>query len=322
MLNWIKAAVVVSGTLFSAGAIAQPFPSKPITLVVTSGPGSGADILSRVVGEGLGRRLGQPVVIENRPGAGGNIAAEVVARASADGYTLLMASTSTHGTSTSLYKTLRFDPIKDFSPVGLVAANPNVLVVSSSSPVKSVKDLIALAKEKPGGLTYSSGGNGTSQHLAGEVFTSMTGTKLLHVPYRAAPPALSAVLAGDVTMTFASVPVALAQAKTGAVRALGVTSGKPVTVWPDMPTLSSQGLQGFDVSAWFGIAAPANTPQPVVAKLNTTLQEVLAEPALRQKLQDLGIEVIGGTPAQFDAYIRSELDRWGTVIRASGVKIE
>lgn len=322
MFNGFKASVLAFGIVLSAIASAQSFPNRPITLVVTSGPGSAADILSRVVGDSLGRRLGQPVVIDNRAGAGGNIAADLVARAQPDGYTLLMASTSTHGTNASLYKSLRFDPVKDFAPIGLVASNPNVLVVLSTSPVKSVKDLIELARLKPGELTYSSGGNGTSQHLAGEVFASMLGSKFTHVPFRAAPQAMGAVLAGDVMMTFTSIPVALAQVKSGTIRALGVTSGKPVSIWPDMPTLSSQGLPGFDVSAWFGLAAPAKTPESIVSRLNVALQEVLAEPTLRDKLRAQGVEVIGGTPAQFESYIRSELDRWGTVIRATGATIE
>jgi len=300
----------------------QPYPSRPIQIVVTAAPGSSADILARIFGDEWGRQLGQPVLVDNRPGAGGNIAAELVARAKPDGYTVLLASTSTHGINPSLYASMRFDPVKDFAPISRLASSPNVLVVPAASPAQSIKDLVAIAKSKPGELSYSSGGSGTSQHLAGEMFAAATGTKLLHVPYKSAPQSMNAVLAGEVNMSFVSVPVALAQAKSRSVKALGVTSLEAVSTWPELPTIASQGLPGFNVSAWFGLAAPAGTPPAVIERLATSAHKVLGLPAIKSKLQDQGMEVVSDTPTEFSAFIKSEIVRWGNVVKASGAKLE
>ena len=305
-----------------AAVAQQPYPSRPIQIVVTAAPGSSADILARIFGDELGRQLAQPVLVDNRPGAGGNIAAELVARAKPDGYTLLLATISTHGINPSLYASMRFDPIKDFAPISLLASSPNVLVVPAAFPAQSIKDLVALAKSKPGELSFSSGGSGTSQHLAGEMFATATGTKLLHVPYKSAPQSMNAVLASEVNMAFVSVPVALTQAKSKSVRALGVTTLAPVSTWPELPTIASQGLPGFNVSAWFGLAAPAGTPPAVIERLVASAHKVIALPAVKSKLQDQGLETVSDTPVEFAAFIKSEIARWGDVVKASGAKLE
>lgn len=322
MFKIMRACAAVAAFGLAACAFAQQYPTRPIQLVLTAGPGSATDVVARIVGDELGRQLGQPIVIDNRPGAGGNIAAEIVAKAQPDGHTLLIATTSTHGVNPSLYRSMRFDPVKDFAPVMLLAKSPNVLVVSSKSPFKSVADIIATAEKRPGMLTYSSGGNGTSQHIAGEMFSMSNGLKMLHVPYKSAPQAMNAVLAGEVDLSFVSATVAQPHAKAGAVLALGVTSNKRMDYWPELPTLESQGLKGFDVSAWFGVVAPAGTPPAVLDKLYAALVKTMQMPTVRGKLQVQGMFVVADTPAQFKAFIRSEIDRWAPVVRASGAKLD
>jgi tripartite-type tricarboxylate transporter receptor subunit TctC len=320
MRNLVRALAAVAAIVLGGLALAQQYPTRPVHIVLTAGPGSSADIVARIVGDELGRQLGQAMVVDNRPGAGGNIAAEIVARAPADGYTLLIATTSTHGINPTLYKNLRFDPVADFTPIMLLTRSPDVLVVSSKSSFKSIADIVATGKNRA--LTFSSGGSGTSQHIAGEVFATTTGIKMVHVPYKSAPQAMNAVLSSDVDMSFVSAPVAMTQAKANTVRALGVTSMEPLTMWPDLPTLASQGLKGFDVSAWFGLVAPAKTPQAVLDKIYQALMKTMQTPAVRAKLQEQGMVVVAGTPDQFRAFIRSEIDRWAPVVRASGAKVE
>jgi tripartite-type tricarboxylate transporter receptor subunit TctC len=317
---WKKSLLVLACALTPLLASAQAYPTKPVKIVVTIGPGSSADILARIVADELGRRLGQSVIVENKPGAGGNIAADSVAKSAPDGYTLLMATISTHAINAAMYEKMPFDPVRDFAPIALLAANPNVLVVLPSLPVTSLKELVALAAAKPGELTYASGGSGTSQHLSGELMSTLGKIKLTHVPYKSTPDSMNAVLSGQVTMAFASVPVALAQVKAGKLKALGVTSAKPLPWWPEMPALATQGLPGFNISAWFGMAAPAGTPDAIVNKLNSELLTIMALPGVLEKLQGQGMEVLGGTPAQFADVIRSETERWGKIVRAAGAK--
>jgi len=320
MRNFIRALATVGAIALGGLALAQQYPTRPVHIVLTAGPGSSADIVARIVGDELGRQLGQAMVVDNRPGAGGNIAAEIVARAPADGYTLLIATTSTHGINPTLYKSLRFDPVADFTPIMLLTRSPDVLVVSTKSSFKSIADIVATGKNRA--LTFSSGGSGTSQHIAGEVFATTTGIKMVHVPYKSAPQAMNAVLSGDVDMSFVSAPVAMTQAKANTVRALGVTSMEPLAMWSDLPTLASQGLKAFDVSAWFGLVAPAATPAPVLDKIREALIKTMQAPAVRAKLQEQGMVVVAGTPDQFRAFIRSEIDRWAPVVRASGAKVD
>ena len=314
--------IALFALLIAAPLAAQTYPAKAIHIYVTIGPGAAADVLTRIVADELGRRLGQPVIIENRAGAGGNIAGEAVAKSAPDGYSLLMASSSTHGANASIYPKMPFDPIKDFAPIVLVASNPNVLVVPPSLGINTLAELVALAKQKPGELTYASGGTGTSMHISGEVLAQLSGVKLQHVPYKSTPAAINAALAGEVSMTFASVPTALSQVKAGKLKALGLTSEKPLALLPDMPTLASQGLSGYDVWAWFGLAAPAGTPDPIINRINAETRAVLQMPALREKLFAQGMEPLGSTPAEFAAFIRSEIKRMGEVVKASGAKLD
>jgi tripartite-type tricarboxylate transporter receptor subunit TctC len=321
MSRWFCRIAALLAFATAAAASAQTFPVKPIRIFVTIGPGAAADVLVRILGEKLGSRLGQPIVIENRAGAGGNIAGDAVARSAPDGYTLLMASSSTHGANVSIYPKMPFDPIRDFAPIVLVASNPNVLVVPPSLGVNSLAELVSLAQRKPGELTYASGGTGTSMHLSGEVLAMLAGIKLQHIPYKSTPDAINAALAGEVSMTFASAPTALSQVKAGKLIALGLTSEKPLASMPEMPTLASQGLAGFDVSAWFGLVAPAGTPEAIINRINAETLQVLALPEVRQKLFGLGLEPLGSTPAEFAAFIRSEIKRLGEVVKASGAKV-
>lgn len=312
-----------AGLLFlcsMGSAVAQSYPSRSVRIVVTIGPGSSADILARVAGEELGKRLGQPFVVENKPGAGGNIAADLVAKSNPDGYTLLLATISTHAINAAMYSSMPFDPVRDFAPISLMAANPNVLVVPPSTPANSVGELIALAARKPGEITYASGGTGTSQHLSGELMASLGKLSLTHVPYKSTPESMHAVLSGQVSMAFVSVPVALAQVKAGKLKALGITSDKPLPSWSDMPTIASQGLPGFNVSAWFGMAAPAGAAPAVVDLLNREIAAVMRLPSVREKLEAQGMEILGGSPAEFAAFIRAETERWGRIVKASGAK--
>ena len=320
------ASVALAATLCALSAapdaFAQKFPSKPLRILVTIGPGSVGDIISRVMADPLSRQMGQPVVVDNRPGAGGNVAAEVAARSPADGYTLFLTTISTHGINPSLYAKLNFDPIKDFAPIILLATNPNMLVVHPSMPVKNVKDLIALARKRPGEITFSSAGSGTSQHMAGELFAMMSGTKLVHVPYKSTPASATAVLSGETMIAFASVPVVLESVKAGRLRSLGVTSAKRMAAVPEMATLAETGLPGFDVGGWFGFSATGGTPEPVVAQLNGEFRKAIAEPGVRQKLMAQGMDLTESSPAEFSAFIRSEIERWRKVVQATGAKVE
>lgn len=300
---------------------AQTYPVKPIRLVITIGPGAAADILGRVLGDAMSKRMGQPVIIDNRPGAGGNIAADVVAKSPADGYTLLIATISTHGINPSLYARMPFEPVKDFEAIGLLARNADVLVVPPQLPVSNVQELLALARAKPGELTFSSGGTGTSQQMAGEVLASSAGVKLRHIPYKSTPDSVNAVLAQQVTMAFASVPVAMGLVRSGKLKALGVSTDRQVNTWKEIPTVASQGVPGFNVSAWFGLAAPAGTPKAIVERLNMEMNAILTMPEIRERLESLGMETLGGSPAEFATFIRSEIIRWGPIVKVSGAVI-
>lgn len=308
----------------SVPAIAQApkFPTKPLRILVTLGPGSAGDNLSRVMADGLSRQLGQQVIVDNRPGAGGNVAAELAARAAPDGYTLFITTISTHGINPSLYSKLNFDPIKDFAPIILAASSPNMLVVHPSLPVKSVKDFIALARQKPGEITYSSGGTGTSQHMAGELFGMLTGTRLTHIAYKSTPLSVNAVLSGETVASFASVSVVSGIVQSGKLRTLGVTNAKRIPSLPDLPTIAESGVPGFAIAAWFGFSATGGTPEPIVNLLNAEMRKVLQDPPTRQKLAAQGMDVLDSTPSEFAAYIRSEIELWRKVVRASGAKAQ
>jgi len=303
----------------AAGAMAQPYPARSIRVIVGFPPGSGADITARVIGAKAGEALAQQVIVDNRPGAASNIAAELAAKAPADGYTLFIGTVA-NTINATLYPRLPFDFARDFAPVALTTAAPNVLVVHTSVPAKSVKELIALAKSRPGQLNYASAGTGTAPHLSGELFNAMAGVRMVHIPYKGSPPAVTDLLAGEVALMFSPSSTVLPHVKTGRLRALAVTTAARLPSLPELPTVAESGLKGYETITWFGFVAPAKTPQAIVARLNAEIVKVLALPDVRNQFAIQGIEVIGGTPEQFASYIRDEIAKWAKVIRLSGPK--
>lgn len=303
-------------------ASAQAWPSKPIHWIVPFAPGGTTDILARTIGEKLATALGQPVIVDNRPGAGGAVGAEIAARAAPDGYTLVGGTISTHAINASLYGKLPYDPVKDFAPITLIARVPNMLVINPKIPARDVRELIALLKADPGRYTFASSGNGTSQHLSGELFKTMTGVEMQHIPYKGSPPALQDVIAGQVSMTFDNITTAWPQAKAGPLRALAVTTAKRSSVAPDVPTLAEAGLPGYEVGSWQGVFAPAGTPPAIVRRLNTEMVGILRMPEVRDKLIGLGAEPVGNSPEEFAVLVRSEVAKWADVVKKSGAKVD
>lgn len=303
-------------------ALAQVYPSKPIRIVAPFPPGGPADILSRIIGHKLSQSWGQQVIVDNRPGAGGNIGADLVAKAAPDGYTLLLGFVGTHAINASLYAKMPYDNVKDFEPVSQIAAVTIVLVVHPSVPASSIKELIELAKSKPGQLTFGSPGNGTPQHLAGQLFNTMAGVDMQHVPYKGAVPALTDLLGGQVSMIFSSMPPALPLVKTGKIRALGVTSATRSSAAPLIPTITESGLPGFEVNNWYGILAPRGTPKEIVSKLNAEIVKILNMPDVKESLAVQGAEPVSGTPEQFAAYIKEETEKWAKIVKYSGARLD
>lgn len=321
MKHLIKAAGFALGLALAAGAAAQGFPQKSIRILVGFPPGGTSDILARTIASRLGPAIGQPVVVENRAGAAGNIAAEAVARSTPDGYTLMMATTSL-AISQGLYAKLTFDLLKDFTPVTHAVNYTNLLVVQPSLEVNSVADLIALVKAKPGAIHYGSAGNGTPPHMTGEMFKSYTGTDLQHIPYKGGAPAISDLLAGQIKVLFDNVPPLLPHVKAGRMRPLAVTSLKRIAVLPEVPTLDEAGLKGFDSVGWNGVLAPAGTPREVVAKLSQEIARVLAIPEIREQLLSQGAEPVGSTPEAYGAWLANEVRKWARVVKESGAKVD
>jgi tripartite-type tricarboxylate transporter receptor subunit TctC len=299
-------------------AWAQTYPTRPVRLVVGFPPGGGTDITARLIGQWLSERLGQQFVIENRPGAGSNIATEGVARAAADGYTLLLASTA-HAINATLYDRLSYNFLRDIAPVAGIIRVPNVMEVNPSLPPKSVSEFIAYAKANPGKVNYSSGGNGTAQHLSGELFKMMTGVVMVHVPYRGDAPALTDLIGGQVQVMFGSIPPSVEHIRAGKLRALAVTTATRAEALPDIPTVSDF-VPGYEASAWYGIGAPGNTPAEIVDKLNKEINAALSDPKIKARLADLGGTVLSGSPADFGKLIADETGKWGKVIRAANIK--
>ncbi|RJG07194.1 tripartite tricarboxylate transporter substrate binding protein [Noviherbaspirillum cavernae] len=314
--------------LFNVAAHAQIYPSKPIKLVVPFAAGGTTDILARAVGAELGKAWGQQVIIDNRPGAGGNIGSEIVAKSAADGYTLLMGTVGTHAINQALYPKLPYDPVKDFAPVTLVAAVPNVLVINTAlaekNKITDVKSFIAYARAHPGKLNMASSGNGTSIHLAGELFKTLTRTYMVHIPYRGSSPAVTDLIGGQADVMFDNLPSSMPFIKAGKLRALAVTSSKPSPALPDVPTIAQSGgeLANYEASSWFGILAPAGTPKDIVDKLQQEIAKALSSPAVKEKLIAQGADPIGNTPEQFAAHIQAESKKWAKVVKDSGAKVD
>ncbi len=307
-------------TAVSASAAAQSYPTRAVRMLIPFTAGSAADIIARALEPALRERLGQPVVIDNRGGAGGNIAAELVAKSPADGYTLLMATIGTQAINISLYSKLNYHPQRDFTPITLVGDSPNAMVVNPVVPVKTMKEFIALAKSKPGVLNYGSSGSGTTVHLAGELFSVMTGTKMVHVPFKGAAESLTALISGETDLQFASLSSAIPLIKSGRLRALGITSPRRSPSLPELATLAELGLPGYEAVAWFGIVGPTNLPSNVVAVLNKATLDALAQQDVKTRLFNSGVEVRTLGPGEFAKYTEAEIQKWAKVVKASGAR--
>jgi len=310
--------------LLAAGslALAQEFPSRAVRMVVPFPVGAGTDLLARGIGQRLTEQWGQPVVADNRPGAGGTLAADLVAKAPRDGYTLLMGNLSSLGMAPALYPKLPYDPAGGFEPISLVAASENVLVVHPSLPARRVQDIVALARARPEAILYSSAGTGTTTHLAAELFRLMAGIRIVHVPYKGTPQAVNDLLAGQVHMSFTSLASAVPLVQAGRLRAIATTGLKRNALVAGTPTIAESGYAGFEVNAWQGIVGPAGLPAPIVAKLNEGIQRALAAPELRERMAAIGLVVGGSTPAEFGAYLRSEQAKWADVVRRAGIRAD
>lgn len=306
----------------AASAWARDYPVRPVRLIVPFAPGGGNDTVARALAQALGASLGQALVVDNRPGAGGIVGAELAAKAPADGYTLFLGGVGSHAVNPSLHAKLAYDPVKDFAPVALIASAPSVLVVHPSVPARSLAEFTALAKARPGGLNYASNGSGSSAHLAAVMYESMAGVRMLHIPYKGLGPALADLLGGEVQAMFSSMVAIVPHIRAGRLRALAVTGKNRSALLPGVPTLAESGLPGYEAGSWYGILAPAGTPREIVLKLNAEIVKALARPELRERLESEGAEVIGGTPEEFAAHIRSEIARTGKLIRDAGIRME
>jgi tripartite-type tricarboxylate transporter receptor subunit TctC len=316
-----RLAAALAVAVLAGPALAQDFPNKPVRIIVPFPAGGTTDILTRAIGQKLGEEWKQPVIVDNRPGAGANIGAEQAMKSPPDGYTLLMASTI-HSINVSLYPKLPYDPIKDFTPITLVAETAQVLVVHPSVQATTVKELVALLKAKPGQLNYSSAGNGSQPHLAAELFKTMTGTDMAHVPYKGGPQAMTDLLAGVVAVSFATAPSAVPNVKSGKVKALGVSTKGRIPALPDVPTIAEAGVPGYEASGFFGLVGPPGLPAPLVNQINAAVVRVVKEPAMGKYLSEQGAEPLTSTPAEYAALIRDEVAKWGKVVKESGAKID
>jgi tripartite-type tricarboxylate transporter receptor subunit TctC len=296
------------------------YPAKPVRMIVTAAAGSGPDITARIVGQKLTAALGQSVVIENRPGAGGSIAAELAAKAAPDGYTLVMASAGSHAVSPALYPKLAWDPVRDFVPITIVAVAPNILIVHPSLPVKSVRELIALARARPGELSFGSGGSGSTAHLSGELFRTMANIKIVHIPFKGAPSAALGVIGGQVEMALLNLPPTLPQVKSGRLKGLAVTTAKRTSAIPELPTIAEAGVPGYEASTWYGVMAPAGTPGDITGRLYTAIIGDLRTDDTRARIAADGGEVVGSTPEEFAATLKRDLAKWTRVVKESGAR--
>lgn len=309
--------LAASGPLF-----AQAYPAKPIKLVIPFPPGGPLDLAGRAIGQKLQEAWGQPVVVENRPGAGGNIGADAVAKSAPDGYTLVMGALSTHAVNPHLFAKMPYDALKDFAPITLVAVTPNVLVVNPALPANNVQELIALARASPGKLSFASGSNGSAGHLAGELFKTLAGIDIVHVPYKGGAPAMQDLLGGQVQFMFDNLANSMAQMKAGKLKAFAVTTAKRSALAPELPTMAEAGVTGFDISTWYGIMAPAKTPPDIVRKLNAEIVKILGSEDMREKLKVQGAEPAPTSPEEFAAFIRTEWTKYAKIVKDSGAKVD
>lgn len=322
LLSHRPVATLAVSFLLSAGtALAQAWPNKPISLIVPFPPGGTTDVLARALGEKLSQSLGQPVIVENKAGAGATLGADYVAKSRPDGYTLLMGAVH-HTIAPSVYKKMAYDFQKDFAPITTVALVPNVLVVNASTPVKNVAELVTMAKAQPGKLTFGSNGNGTAQHLIGAQFQLATGTELIHVAYKGSGPLAVDLLGGQITMSFDTVTPVLQHVKSGKLKALAVTTGKRSSALPDVPTLDEAGLKGFDIGTWFGVLAPVATPKDITARLNTEMVKIIQSSEFRRKMNDVGAEPIGNSASEMAAQIKGETEKFARLVKEAKVTIE
>jgi tripartite-type tricarboxylate transporter receptor subunit TctC len=315
------AVVFLTAALASSGALAQSWPSKPIRYLVPFPPAGATDITARIIADKIAGPLGQPVVVENRPGAAGNVGSELVARAAPDGYTLLQCTVA-QSISQTLYAKLNYDLEKDLAPVAMIALVPNVMEVNPSVPAKSVAEFIALARSKPGKINFASSGSGTSIHMSAEMFMMLTGVKMLHVPYKGSGPALADLLGGQVDVMFDNLTSSIGYIKSGKLRALAVTTSTRYPELPDVPTMQEAGVAGYEATAWFGMLAPKGTPKNIVTRINSEVNKALAQPDVKEKLAQQGAVASAWTPEQFGDFIHNEIAKWGKVVKASGAKVE
>lgn len=324
MTNCKKLRYVVATFLLCtvAAAMAQPYPAKPIRLIAPSTPGDAPDVIARLIALRLSPVLGQPIVVENRPGAGGVIGSEVAAKSAPDGYTLIMGNAGSHGINAAVYSKLPYDIQRDFAPISQVAIAPNIMVINPSIPAKSVAEFIAYAKSQPGKLSYASGGNGSSAHMSMELFKAMSGVDIQHVPYKGSSPALTDLMGGQVAVFIGNIPPTVPLVRAGKLRALAVTTKSRSTLMPELPTISEAGLSGYETVAWFGVLAPAGTPPEIVKRLSTEIGKIARSPEMRDKLVAMGAEPVGGTPEEFKAVIDSDIAKWKRLAQKESIKVD
>ena len=322
MKSLMPVALLAASLLSLPLQAATAFPTKPIRIIVAYTPAGTTDILARALAQKMSESWGQPVIVDNRPGANGNIGTEVAARAVADGHSLVMATAGTHGINVSLYRKLNWHPVKDFAPVSLTAMVPNIMVVNNSLPVKNVKEFIAHVKANPGKLSYGSPGNGSTAHLSMELFKSMTGVNLVHIPYKGSAGVLTDVMGGQIAVTIDNMPPYVPQVRAGKIRALAVSTAKRSSAMPDVPTIAEAGVTGYEAGAWFGLLAPAGTPKAIVAQLSAESARILKLPDVSKRISELGAEPVGSTPEEFAALIHSEIAKWAKVIKDANVELQ